>query len=141
MARRAEFVGEGTEHHSGILARNLSEQELDALTDDQKRTVWDSALYRVYNGSRRIDAVRGEPVPYDADAFSGADDDDEDEKLYPVPEKRPTSGAAASVAASGRASDQQKAPATPGTSQAASGTRVPAASSETPGKEEAEDGR
>ncbi len=40
------YIGQGGEHHSGIPARNLSDDDWAGLTAEQKATVANSPLYK-----------------------------------------------------------------------------------------------
>lgn len=47
MAIRARFKGEGGAYHTGIPARDLSEDDWEELTTEQRETARKSALYDV----------------------------------------------------------------------------------------------
>lgn len=46
MTTKFVYIGTGGEHHSGIPARDLSEQDWALLTEEQRTTVASSPLYK-----------------------------------------------------------------------------------------------
>jgi hypothetical protein len=47
----AKYTGENGEHYMGIPARDLTEDEFDALSDDQKATLGASKFYSLRHGA------------------------------------------------------------------------------------------
>ena len=47
----AKYTGENDEHYMGIPARDLTEDEFEALSDDQKATLKASAFYTLRHGA------------------------------------------------------------------------------------------
>lgn len=66
----AKYTGENGEHYMGIMARDLTEDEFDALTDEQKATLGGSSFYTLRHdapeetekAARRVEKAP-EPVP------------------------------------------------------------------------------
>lgn len=46
MTTKFVYIGRGGEHHSGIPARDLTEEDWAGLTSEQKQTVTHSPLYK-----------------------------------------------------------------------------------------------
>lgn len=61
MALRARYTGDGTAYLNGIPARNLDEDEFEALSADDRRRVRASGLYDVRTDAEMHPAAKSEP--------------------------------------------------------------------------------
>lgn len=61
MAIKAKFKGDGSEFHSGIPARDLTDEEYDSLSKEDQAVVLASPLYNV-TGER--DSTEKERAPF-----------------------------------------------------------------------------
>lgn len=66
MAIRARYKGNGSEFHAGIPARNLEEEDYQALDAEQRRVVRESPLYDVKTDAE----MHSSPADTKADAKS-----------------------------------------------------------------------
>ena len=60
---KIRFTGDGTEFHSGIPARTLTQHEYDDLDNDQRATVRDSPLYDYAGYREKVQAAKADPPP------------------------------------------------------------------------------
>lgn len=60
MTIKARYKGDGTEFLNGVPARNLSDEEYDALDTEQKSDVRRSGLYDVVSEAKATEAKKGE---------------------------------------------------------------------------------
>jgi hypothetical protein len=61
VAIKARYKGDGTAYLNGVPARNLSDEEYDALETEQKAAVRKSGLYDVASETRATEARAVEP--------------------------------------------------------------------------------
>lgn len=70
----AKYTGENGEHYMGIPARDLTEDEFDALSDENKATLAESKFYTLRHdapeeaekAARRVERAHDEPMIPDA---------------------------------------------------------------------------
>lgn len=60
MAIKARYTGDGSEYLNGIPARNLSDEEYEALDREQKHAVRTSGLYEIKSEAARAAQKGGE---------------------------------------------------------------------------------
>ena len=74
----AKYTGEAGEHYMGVPARDLTEDEFDALSDDQKATLAASSFYSLRHGAteeaeqaaKRVEKADPEPTVLEAQAVA-----------------------------------------------------------------------
>lgn len=72
MAIRARYKGDGSEFYAGIPARNLDEEEYQALDVEQRKLVRESPLYDVKTDAQMGGSEPANPTPTPKEPAPGA---------------------------------------------------------------------